>query len=314
MLRLALLLLALALAPLAQAHCAQGAAVFTDPGVAMKSTDFHAYRIQLYHQPGCEAEPDSRIAGLQILQDGKRVYAQTGYSFAIGYALDADQSPDSVKVDLGMDLTGLGQPDLLISEWSGGSHCCYLFHVFELGADFRKVQDISLYDADESAFVRRPGVAGLLLNVYDYSAFAYFPFDFAGSPAGRVLLRYQGTRFQPDLARMRAKAPADAQLKSCAALFKKSPDWKNANAPQPLGMWYYATDLIYSGNEAQAWTFLGDAWGGSGKDRDQYLADYRKRLGKSIYYGALQQLRAAAPTTDSQNIDWDKQCFAYLHG
>ncbi len=312
--RLLLFLLAITLAPVAEAHCVQGAAVFTDPTVTLKSTDFHGYRIQLYHQPDCEAEPDSRIAGFQILQDGKRVYAQTGYSFAIGYALDADQSPDSVKVDLGMDLTGLGKPDLLISEWSGGSHCCYSFHLFELGETFRKLQDIPLYDADESAFVRRPGVAGLLLNVYDYSAFAYFPFDFAGSPAGRVLLRYQGTRFQPDLVRMRAKPPTDAQVKSCAALFKKSRDWKNADAPQPLGMWYYATDLVYSGNASQAWAFLDAAWGGSGRDKAQYLVDYHKRLAKSIYHGALQQLPATAATQDSQNIDWDKQCFEYLQG
>lgn len=39
-------------------------------------------------------------------------------------------------------ITGKGIPTLLISEWTGGAHCCFLLHVFEVGDDFQKVATI----------------------------------------------------------------------------------------------------------------------------------------------------------------------------
>jgi hypothetical protein len=291
------------------AQCVSGEAVFK--AVAPQSTTFKDYEIRLYNQPDCQAEPESRIAGLQILKAGKQVYVQTGYSFAIGYPLDQDQPPDSVKPTVGMDFSGEGVPELLISEWSGGAHCCYTFHLFRLGDSFSKIQDIPLLDADESAFVRRPDVKGLVIATADYSAFAYFPKDFADSPAGRVFLSSQGDKFKPDAVLMKAAAPKAGETAKCAALFKPSPDWKDG---QPRGLWYYATDLIYTGNEVEAWTFLDRAWGSSAADKKKYLDDYRQRLKKSVYYQGLESLQKAPMSNAGQKIDWTKQCFEYLRG
>lgn len=293
-----------------------GDAVFKE--LTPKTTTFHDYQIRLYlpDNPNTAGmTPDSRFAGFEILKSGERVYAQTGYSFAIGYFLSQDQSPDSVRVQVGDDLTGEGVPELLISEWSGGAHCCYTFHLFRLGPQFSHVQDISLRDADESAFVRRDGVKSLVLVTNDYSAFAYFPKDFADSPAGRVFLSFQGDRFKPDAHLMRADAPTDAEIAKCADLFRPSRDWKDTKgAGQPLGMWYYVTDLIYTGNETDAWDFLDTAWGGSAVDKKKYLDEYRERLRKSVYYPELESLQKVPVSISSQKIDWTKQCFAYLRG
>lgn len=313
--RATLLLLALlaayTAAPAASAACVMGDAIFGHPELKTTRYAFQNYEVRLYSNQDCEVEPESRIAGVEILQGGKRVYMQTGYSFAIGYPLEQDQSPDSVKIDIGTDLTGEGVPDLLISEWTGGSHCCYRFHVFELGKNFRAIQSIPLFDADESAFVRRPGVKGLVLHSADYSAFAYFPQSFAGSPAGRVFLSFQQGRFRLDPALMKAMGPGKDVVQRCATLFKKSRDWKDG---QPMGMWYYATDLVYTGNEAAAYDFLQQSWGGSAAERDKYLGEYRKRLTKSVYYPELKLLQSAGDSASDQKIDWTKQCFAYLEG
>ncbi|HEY1772105.1 MAG TPA: hypothetical protein VGH91_02805 [Gammaproteobacteria bacterium] len=295
----------------AAADCMKGDAVFKT--LKPQSVPFKDYEIRLYSQPDCEAEPESHIAGLQILKEGKQVYVQTGYSFALGYPLEQDQPPDSVKPALGMDFTGEGIPELLISEWSGGAHCCYSFHLFRLGETFSKIQSIPVLDADESAFVRRPGVKGLVLVTADYGAFAYFPSSFAGSPAGRVLLSFQDGRFRPDATLMKTTAPKSDETSKCAALFKPSRDWKGRdNDGQPLGMWYYATDLIYTGNETQAWAFLGAAWGGNAADKKKYLDEYRARLKKSVYYPELESLQKAPFSNADQRIDWTKQCFEYL--
>lgn len=284
-------------------------------------TVFHNYQIRLLriedpHQASDVFIPGERHStGFEILKDGNRVYAGSGYSFAIGYFLAQDQSPDSVKLKVGDDFTGEGVPELLISEWSGGAHCCYTFHLFRLGDAFSHIQDIPLLDADESAFVRRPGIKSLVLVSNDYSAFGYFPKNFAESPAGRVFLSFQDGKFRPDARLMKANAPTDAEIAKCAGLFKPSLAWKQeSNAGQPLGMWYYATDLLYSGNADAAWEFLDAAWGGSAADKKRYLDDYRRRFRKSTYYQDLMRLQQAPVSSAGQKIDWTKQCYAYLHG
>ncbi|HEV2110945.1 MAG TPA: hypothetical protein VGT99_06310 [Gammaproteobacteria bacterium] len=308
---LLVLLAGLGITPLASGACVTGDELLGHPELKTRSMVFRDYEIRFYGNPSCEAEPESRIAGFEILKAGKRVYMRTGYSFAPGYALDQDQPPDSVKLKAGDDISGEGVPELLISEWSGGSHCCYSFHLFRLGDEFKRIQSIPLFDADESAFVRRPGIKGLVLDSADYSAFAYFPAGFAGSPAGRVLLSFQQGRFRLDLGLMKADAPAKGAIDKCAALFKKSRDWRDG---QPMGMWYYATDLIYTGNEPQALTFLDKSWGGSAADREKYLGEYEKHLSKSIYYPQLKLLQELGPSAADQKIDWTKQCFEYLRG
>ena len=297
--------------PAALSACVTGDALFTHSELQTADVAFHDYTIRFFRDKDCAAEPDSRIAGFEILKSDKRVYIQTGYSFALGYPLEQDQPPDSMKLKVGDDITGAGIPDLLVSEWSGGAHCCYTFHIFELGDTFRKIQSIPVFDADESAFVKRPGVKSLVLDTADYSAFAYFPAGFAGSPAGRVLLSFQEGRFRLDPVLMKAAAPTRGETEKCATLFRKSREWKHG---QPLGVWYYATDLIYTGHQAEALEFLKKSWGGSAADREKYLGEYQRRLTKSIYYPQLKLLQQMGTAATDQKIDWTKQCFEYLQG
>ena len=50
--------------------------------------------------------------------------------------------PDAGLVKMGIDITGNGQPDLVISEWSGYANCCLTFHIFEIGPTFKKLGTI----------------------------------------------------------------------------------------------------------------------------------------------------------------------------
>lgn len=289
--------------------------IFAYPHLMESQAKFEDYEVRVYDAKDCGAVPVfADRSGLEILKHGKPVYRQTGWSFAIGYPYEQNQAPDSVKVKPGSDLTGDGVPDLLVSEWSGDGHCCYTFHLFQLGKKtFKKLQSLPLLDADESAFVKRKGTKSLVLYTSDYSAFSYFPSRFIGSPAGRVFLSYQGDRFRPDRALMRANRPAPGEVEKCAALFKKSRDWHNQEE-QPMGMWYYATDLIYTGNPEPAWKFLDAAWGGSDSDKKKYLGEYRKRFTLSTYYSDLMLLPKTSVPKDAQKIDWNRHCFDYMHG
>lgn len=78
---------------------------------------------------------------LQILQAGTLVHRQTNESgaFYVGPNTPETDNMNKVNIRPGQDITGAGIPDLVVTEWTGGVHCCYNAYVFELGQLFRFV-------------------------------------------------------------------------------------------------------------------------------------------------------------------------------
>ena len=88
---------------------------------------------------------DGSDAYFEILKDGKRVYVQKAKEKGreiLSSARCTRTIADAAMVKMGMDVTGDGQPDLVISEWLGGANCCLLFHIFEIGPTFKKLGTI----------------------------------------------------------------------------------------------------------------------------------------------------------------------------
>jgi hypothetical protein len=82
----------------------------------------------------------------EILRNGESVFEQKGSdrsdldSFQIGLPESEVSDPDQLKrVAMGNDITGDGEPDLVVSEYTGGAHCCFIVYIFEVGPHFRKV-------------------------------------------------------------------------------------------------------------------------------------------------------------------------------
>ena len=131
-----------------------------------------------------------------------------GEKFFIGTMYKDD--PDAAMVKMGMDITGDGQPDLVISEWLGGANCCLLFHIFEIGPTFKKIGTIDAEFGDSGPHFLHPDkdskITGLAIQIHDWT-FANWHTDFADSPAPKVILRFSDNAYRvaPDL--MRA-APA----------------------------------------------------------------------------------------------------------
>jgi len=158
--------------------------LFSHPESVQSRVTFKEYEVRIYAADACGERPGSQRAGVEIRQAGKRVYARRGYSFTVGYPYTGDQSADSSRVPIGTDVTGEGEPDLLISEYSGGAHCCFTFHVFRIGVRFALIQSIPLFDADGSHFIHREGQKGLILYSVDYSDLAGFPRASLARPRG----------------------------------------------------------------------------------------------------------------------------------
>src|SRR3989338_7878143 len=98
---------------------------------SMKASDlqdeqtFGNYKIQIYR------DMEFGVGTLRILKKGSEVFSQDGVSFKIG--LINDDIPGNKLVKVGNDINKDGQPDLVVSEYSGGAHCCTDYYVFSLG-------------------------------------------------------------------------------------------------------------------------------------------------------------------------------------
>ena len=256
------------------------------------SSSFGDYTARTYFDPAS----NKKDAYFEILRNKKPVYRQqateNGERFAIGTLNDDD--PDSKLVTMGRDITGDGQPDLVISEWSGGANCCLTLHVFEIGSRFRKIGDLDAAFGDEGPhFVKLIEGPGLQVQLYDWT-FANWYSDFADSPAPRVVLRYQGGAYKvaPDLMRTPAVDMKDlaAKAESIHADSKRlrAGSWPHADVPPQL--WGTMLDLIYSGHRQAAWEFLETAWPKQVRGRDAFRHDFNEQLKTSPYWKSVAQM------------------------
>jgi len=247
---------------------------------------------------------DGSDAYFEILKDGKRVYVQKarkkGEKFFIGTMYKED--PDAAMVKMGMDITGAGQPDLVISEWFGGANCCLLFHIFEIGPTFKTLGTIDAEFGDSGPHFLHPDKdsksTGLAIQIHDWT-FANWNTDFADSPAPKVLLRFSDNAYRvaPDL--MRAPVLSASDLAARAAEVKSyAPSAKGGTWPHDKvspQLWATMLDLIYSGHADDAWKFLDDAWPPKVQGKDAFARDFRAQLAKSKYWAAVEAMNTAKP-------------------
>ena len=248
---------------------------------------------------------DGSDAYFEILKNDKRVYLQKatrkGEKFFIGSMYKDD--PDASLVKMGMDITGNGQSDLVISEWLGGANCCLIFHIFEIGPNFKKLGTIDAQFGDSGPHFIHPDKdsknTGLAIQIHDWT-FANWNTDFADSPAPKVILQFSGGayRIAPDLMRT-SDDPAASDLATPASAVRSFPGsakgggWPKADVSPQL--WETMLDLIYSGHADAAWKFLDDAWPPKVQGKDKFAQDFRAQLAKSPYWPAVNAMNSAKP-------------------
>ena len=247
---------------------------------------------------------DGSDSYFEILKNDKPVYVQKakqkGETFFIGTMYKDD--PDAALVRMGMDITGDGQPDLVISEWLGGANCCLIFHIFEIGPTFKKLGTIDAQFGDTGPHFIHPDkdskALGLAIEIHDWT-FANWNTDFADSPAPKIILQFSGGayRIAPDL--MRSSEPDAIDLAVRANAVKsflgsaKGGAWPKAVVSPQL--WETMLDLIYSGHAGDAWKFLDAAWPPKVNGKDKFAQDFRAQLAKSPYWPAVNAMNSAKP-------------------
>jgi hypothetical protein len=251
---------------------------------------------------------DGSDSYFEILKNDKRVYIQKaktkGEKFFIGTMYKDD--PDAALVKMGMDITGDGQPDLVISEWLGGANCCLIFHIFEIGPTFKKLGTIDAEFGDSGPHFIHPDKdsksTGLAIQIHDWT-FANWNTDFADSPAPKVILRFSDNAYRvaPDLMRTAPLSASDLATRAAAiksyAGSASGGEWPHAKVSPDL--WGTMLDLIYSSHADTAWKFLDDAWPPKVQGKDNFARDFRAQLAKSRYWPAVEAMNSAKPAVAS---------------
>jgi hypothetical protein len=275
-------------------------AAFVPTGTLKEEYSFQAYTIRIYGDPMFK-----KGGSFEILQRGRRVYGKNGWEFWIGSPGDKKAS----MTPIGKNITGNGVPNLVISEFSGGAHCCFKTFVFEIGRRFQEIAKLGA-EEDHSSYARFTDFDGdgiLEFVTYDWT-FQYWRTSFADSPAPQVILRYRnGTyRIADDL--MRKPAPLSMELASRARKIQQvkwgapclaaegfvesvlcgtagyAPCRYTEYPCPPSNLWGTMLDLLYTGQAALAWQFLEMAWPLRIQGKDKFLTDFRTQLTQSPYW------------------------------
>lgn len=269
--------------------------VFTLP----KGSKKHAERtVNGYHINIYKSEEEYQSA-LEILKGEKRVVYLLGDSnFPFEFAESAVYGSGAAakrekQVWKTSDKTGDGVPDIAIQYYSGGAHCCYDYYFFELGEDV--VQRPALYTADAGISAMRvlPG-GGIRVRTADMT-FAYWNIHFAGSPAPTVMIDFKNGNWRPNFAAMKKPAPPLVKLKTMAAKARKLMNNKPYRGDEFAGLqddgyifeeafWGVMLNLIYTGNEKQAWQFFDEVWPKTKPGKDIFVKDFKSALSKSEFW------------------------------
>ena len=199
--------------------------------------------------------------------------------------INADDDANAL-VKPGIDITGQGKPNLVVSMWTGGAHCCFSYNILELGDEVKEIGEINAGHSDVCRFRHeRDGRVDFIVSDW---TFAYWHASFAESPAPDVILRYEpgGYKVAADL--MRRSAPSEDEFKQLVGKgrhLKLDQDGWPASA-----FWETMLDLIYAGNSDLAWKFCDLAWPGDKRKKAEFLAEFRAQLAQSRYYPALRSL------------------------
>jgi hypothetical protein len=247
------------------------------------SAAVHGYVFKTYEP----INPDDDPACLRIYRDGKMVYflADEKQRYYLGQPDDARSKIP--QVPNGVDLTGNGRPDMIVTSWSGGAHCCYEHYIFELTPKLRLLTTIEDGDIDLAHFEKLDQGRGYYVTSDIWS---YWPSSFASSVRhDNVILKWYKEKFRLDLGKIRFPPPNaqqwNAALKDVDDALKDGGDIRGALG---VTLWDTTLDLIYTGHSDLAWKFVREANPNALIGNNPSLEDFCTGLKEGEYWPDLE--------------------------
>ena len=138
--------------------------------------------------------PLRRALKLTISRDGQTAYHKTISSRYCGHDCDVVIGAGAGTPVQVVDLTGHGTPEVLLSLFTGGAHCCSVAQVFSYDSRAGTYRETERNFGDPGYRLKRLGGRGRELVSAD-DAFAYTFTDFADSALPIQIVAFSGGRF-----------------------------------------------------------------------------------------------------------------------
>jgi hypothetical protein len=245
--------------------------------VIVEGYTFKTYRSGDYDANNC----------LKVIENGKVIFRRTMAGMQ-GYTLGQpeDKERNVPGISNGTDITGRGRPDMIVSFWSGGAHCCSFLYIFELEPKFRLIQTLNMLETDQPYFAELDEDRHYYLIAEDWT-FADWTGRLVSAPRAPIVLKpvdsENGIEFHLALDKMRQSAPEDSELDGDLQTIKKCLEEKCDVDAVDDPLWGDVMRLIYSGRSDLAWAFLDKA----GPEVEQSLVFFCSLLKASPYWPDL---------------------------
>lgn len=191
--------------------------------------------------------------------------------------LDPLPNPNQPVVHVEADLTGDGVPDFLVWNFSGGAHCCFSLVIVDPKDPGRFFTIDGRNSGVEVQDIDHDGVAEFVTDDWD---FEYWKVPFYMSPCVKVIGTVRGGKVALRADLMRAPAWTQDALDAKAAEVRDG-IVKNAVDSQ---LWGTMLKLLYTGNGAQAWEFLGKATPWTDEQVGTFRKEFLEQLSKSQWW------------------------------
>jgi hypothetical protein len=180
----------------------------------------------------------------------------------------------------GTDINGDGLPDLVVSAWSGGAHCCYSSGVYSVGEDVKPVLALTTGNCGPGEFEDLDGNGTREFVTCD-DRFASMYCAFAESPLPRVIYSYDPARGMYVLDTPRFASRYREEL---AEALDDAQTWLSESRGLDAGLdkcrlLRPALGLMYSGRLNDGIVLIRSLYRGS--DRDEFERDTVERVRQS---------------------------------
>jgi len=211
----------------------------------------------------------------------------------------------------GTDINGDGIPEMVMRHHTGQSQFTdrYSYSIYSIGKRVRKL--VTLEGMHSPMQFKDLDGDGLYEVTGNDWALAYFFGDFLSSPHPTIILKWHNGSYRLAFKLMKNPPPTHEELKKKAEDLKISLEKENGPFPEGnilnipfykhIEAWNYLVDLIYSGNEKVAWSFLDMYWiipPGCSKSKEkqqekrEVIAAFKKQLSRSLYWKDLKTLNS----------------------
>ena len=182
----------------------------------------------------------------------------------------------------GRNITGGTEPNLVISDWSGGANCCCTYRVYSLGKSCTLLGEIDTKNDETAHFEELTGDSIPEFVMRD-SSFADLWGNLSESPAPVVVLRYTGQGYHPAPELM--WRPELTQKEFAAIVTACRAELKSQNEDAPLSLRSVMIDQLYSGHRDLAIRLCNEVLVGWDKERkEKFMNLFAAQLEESSPY------------------------------